>query len=103
MAGTVLITFFGFHAIKTSKVGQIKVYMALVVLLGLLPIISCIALNFSDAYAVVYEPQSKLYQTWKVCTFLKTCVHHIETLSLGMARLYSVVWILHHSSPNSCC
>ena len=67
MAGTVFITFFGFHAIKTSKVGQIKVYMALVVLFGLLPIIWCIALNFSDAYAVVYEPQSKLYQTWKVC------------------------------------
>eukprot|EP00093_Oithona_nana_P009933 09933.XXX_29048_28710_1 [CDS] Oithona nana genome sequencing. len=50
---------------KTSKAMNIQIYMALVFLFGLLPVGWCMIFYFSDLHAYCYEPQSKVYQTWK--------------------------------------
>merc|ERR1712004_681703 len=65
LAGSAIIVLFGFQAMKTSKAMNIQIYMALVFLFGLLPIGWCMIFYFSDLHAYCYEPQSKLYQTWK--------------------------------------
>jgi len=65
LAGTIGIVLFGLYAMKTSKATNIKIYMILVLVFGFLPVGWCMVLNFSDLYAYIYEPQSKLYQTWK--------------------------------------
>ena len=86
LAGSAIIVLFGFQAMKTSKAMNIQIYMALVFLFGLLPVGWCksndfdhcpyvhrtdisflpgMIFYFSDLHAYCYEPQSKLYQTWK--------------------------------------
>ena len=85
--GGSLVTFvFGGHAIKTSRPGKIQIFGALILILGLLPILwgkvidtfisyeisdsfynylTVLLIYWTDFYAAIFEKQSKVYQSWK--------------------------------------
>jgi len=64
--GGSLVTFvLGGHAIKTSRPGKIQIFGALILILGLLPILWVLLIYWTDFYAAIFEKQSKVYQSWK--------------------------------------
>jgi len=63
--GSFIVFIFGGNAIRTSKPGKIKIFGALVLVLGVLPVAWVLLMYWSDFYASVFEKQSKVYQTWK--------------------------------------
>lgn len=64
--GGSLVTFvIGANAIKTSRTGKIQIFGAIVLLLGVLPILWVLLMYWSDFYAAIFEKQSKVYQSWK--------------------------------------
>lgn len=85
LGGTMLIFLVGANAMKASKVGKMKIFAATVFAVGLLPIFFGNSQNFfelflnlkgffiplavgifwSDASAYLFDPQSKVYETWK--------------------------------------